>query len=152
MAEGLARQAIADQRGREGLSVGQDFEGEAVVAPASGEWADLSRAPLVANTLELLGADGTVYVPDSDFYEDASRGRFQNLRIPEGETLTAEYHYEEVFADQGPHEIRRHGAPMPQREAIDLRGFAVSDDAAGEATVVQAPSSRFATMLKTGTI
>lgn len=95
-----AAQAVYDRAGEAEMSVGADVASETVTAPATGEWAPLSRSPLVPDTLELVGLDDTLYMPDYDYYEDASRGEWQNLRIPAGTQLTATYHHEELFAEQ----------------------------------------------------
>lgn len=72
------------------LPTSPDFDAEDTYAPASGEWRTLS-APYVENTLELVRADGHAYLPNRDYFEDPAGGRWQNLRIPEGQKLTAEY-------------------------------------------------------------
>jgi hypothetical protein len=62
-------------------------------APATGESVALSNAPIVPGTLELARSDGHAYLPGVDYAETPTG--FQNLRIPSGEPLTAEYAAEE---------------------------------------------------------
>ena len=77
-----------------GGSPAGEVEGTAsTAAPATGETRTLGDATIVAGTLELTRSDGHVYLPGVD-YAETSTG-FQNLAIPEGIALTAEYVHEE---------------------------------------------------------
>lgn len=67
---------------------------ESVTAPAQNAYRALSNSPLVAGSLSLVRTpDGLQYTSGTDFIEDASGGRFQNLAIPSGTALTATYFY-----------------------------------------------------------
>lgn len=65
---------------------------ETVTAPPEGERATLSHGPLVEDNLELTSASGITYEHGADYIEDIEGG-FENLRIPTGTQLTADYFY-----------------------------------------------------------
>lgn len=62
-------------------------------APATGDTVALTSSAIVPDTLELTRSDGHLYLPGVDYIETPTG--FQNLRIPSGEPLTAEYVAEE---------------------------------------------------------
>lgn len=66
---------------------------EKLPAPAPGRTAALSHGPLVEANLALYRAsDNFVYALGLDYFEDPDGG-FENVRIPEGTMLRAEYVY-----------------------------------------------------------
>jgi hypothetical protein len=83
--------SVAYEDNEEAISGPDLQDGEPTTAPAIGEWRTLS-APYLADTLELSRSDGHAYLPYRDFFEDAAAGRWENLRIPEGQALTAAYY------------------------------------------------------------
>lgn len=75
---------------------------ESISAPAQGSYRSLSNTPLVAGSLSLVRAsDGVQYESGTDFIEDAAGGRFQNVSIPAGTTLTATYFYYQAASGGG---------------------------------------------------
>lgn len=79
---------------------GPDLRSEAATAPSAGSWARLSAPAIVEDSLELVAPDGSAYLPYEDFVEDPATGSFKNLRIPAGESLTAEYYAEEAYTER----------------------------------------------------
>ena len=78
------------------------YYSEATSAPAANAYRTLSKSPLVAGTLALArSSDGLDYVAGTDYLEDAAGGRFQNLTIPSGTSLTAYYHYYQASGGGG---------------------------------------------------
>lgn len=66
---------------------------EKLAAPAPGQAAALSHGPLVETNLALYRAsDNFVYTLGLDYFEDPDGG-FENVRIPAGTMLRAEYVY-----------------------------------------------------------
>jgi hypothetical protein len=98
----ILRRGLGEARGgvavtSEAYSDGDLFS-ERTTAPAKYEWRELAKDRLVEGSLELVRSDGHAYLPYQDYLEDPSGGRWQNLRIPAGQSLTAEYYYEDTVA------------------------------------------------------
>lgn len=87
--------ALGASRGSPGGAgvAGETEKTTSTSAPATGATRTLGDAAIVPDTLELTRSDGHVYLPGVD-YTQTSTG-FQNLRIPAGIPLTAEYVAEE---------------------------------------------------------
>lgn len=101
-----------------------------IAAPAPGSTAPLSRGPLVEANLGLFNAQtNEEYVLGLDFFEvlGVSPGEVENIRIPAGTGLRAEYFFYESSGMDG----TTPGAPLPAPETITQ-------------------SRRFSTMLKFG--
>lgn len=121
----IARDVSFNQVSGETMNQGGEFESGFVRAPGVGESLELSEAPLVANTLELLRAsDGQPYRPNVDYWQEPHG--FQNLRMPAGTVLTAEYLREDL-ASSG-HAIYINGVRLPQRGSLRITGDVVGVD------------------------
>lgn len=69
---------------------------EKVQAPPVGQELTFSRGPLVEGTLSLYRAsDNFLYTPGLDYFE-VPQGGMENVRIPEGAQLRAEYVYQDT--------------------------------------------------------
>jgi hypothetical protein len=69
----------------EGLIVEADFHSEVATAPSIGNVYNTKYPAYLSETMEIEG-----YVRDVDFIDLANVG-FQNVSIPQGETITVEY-------------------------------------------------------------
>lgn len=122
----------------------EDFE-EVVEAPAAGEVLGLSKGPLVEANLRLTREhDNFAYALGLDYFEIPDGG-FENVRIPPGTRVRAEYFYHaEPPISEGGGVFITH----PQSTA----GEAAPDDGPGTPTPAGSPGVQrsFATMLKMG--
>jgi hypothetical protein len=106
---------------------------EKLLAPAPGVEVRLTHGPLVEGNLELYRAsDNFLYALGLDYFE-VPDGGLENIRIPEGATLRAEYLY--------------HAGPAIG-EGVFVGSTSASPGEAGSAS----ESGRYATMLKLGRI
>lgn len=108
---------------------------EKLAAPAPGQTALLSRGPLVEANLSLYRAsDNFLYTLGLDYFEDPDGG-FENVRIPAGTMLRAEYVY--------------HAEPAIG-EGFIAAAAAPAQLNAGEPARLSAGAIRYATLVKMG--
>lgn len=133
----IARDVSFNQSSIESINQGGEIDSNTISAPVLTASLVLSEAPIVPNTLELTRvSDGHLYTPNVDYWQEGHG--FQNLRIPAGTPLTAEYLREDLISNG--HVILINGSRFPQRANLNITGdFLATDNAEDDTTEIMLP-------------